>query len=196
MIAATKKPTKAHFPSLVNHFLIAMPNMHDSNFAGSLIYLCEHNERGAMGIVVNQSSTVSLGDLFERIDLELKITAGSYLPVMAGGPVQNDRGFVLHTPLGEWSASLKVNDTLALTTSKDILEAVVDGKGPAQWLVALGYAGWSAGQLDREITRNDWLTVPATTHVLFDTPLDRRLAVVYQQLGFDPLMLSASAGHA
>ena len=189
-------PVTAKFPSLANQFLLSMPHMNDPNFSGSLIYICEHSEKGAMGLIVNKSSDVSLGALFERIQLSLTIGPRAYLPVMGGGPVQCERGFVLHSPGQEWASSLQISDTLALTTSRDVLEAIASGGGPERWLIALGYSGWGAAQLEREIARNDWLTIPANDTLLFETPLNKRFELAYKQLGVNPLLLTSIAGHA
>ena len=187
---------KTEFPSLADHFLIAMPNMMDSNFAGSVVYICEHNSKGALGLVINKPSDVMLSTLFEKIDLDLEIAPWGQVHVLLGGPVQNDRGFVLHAPHDRWSSSLQVNEQLALTTSKDILEAMAQGCGPEQWLITLGYSGWSAGQLDEEIAMNGWLTVPADASILFNTPVEKRFDAAFKLLGFDPWMLSSQAGRA
>jgi putative transcriptional regulator len=186
--------------NLTNHFLIAMPAMHDPIFGGTVIYICEHNAKGAMGLVINKPTDMTLSGLFDRIDLKLEIIPDSHplgkAPVMFGGPVQDDRGFVLHTPTGAYSSSLKVTDQIAFTTSRDILEAVAAGEAPERLLVSIGYAGWGAGQLEREILANGWLTVPADLHVLFDVPLEARFDAAMRLLGIDPYLLSAEAGHA
>ena len=137
-----------------------MPGMADPNFSRTLTYICEHSADGALGLVVNRPTDMNLSVLFERLNLSLNSAEVGSAPVLFGGPVQSDRGFVLHQPAGEWSSSLKVRDNLALTTSKDILEAVGDGRGPSRMLLALGYSGWGAGQLEDEIKQNAWLTVP------------------------------------
>ncbi|MCU6434706.1 YqgE/AlgH family protein [Undibacterium sp. Jales W-56] len=186
--------------NLTNHFLIAMPAMHDPIFGGTVIYLCEHNQRGAMGLVINRPTDMTLAGLFDRIDLQLEIIPDSHpmrqQPVMFGGPVQDDRGFVLHAPAGKFSSSLKVTDQIAFTTSRDVLEAVALGDGPAQVLVSIGYAGWSAGQLEQEIGANGWLTVAADARIMFDLPIEDRFTAAIKLLGIDPTMLAADAGHA
>lgn len=186
--------------NLTNHFLIAMPSMLDPIFGGTVIYLCEHSPRGAMGMVINRPIELTVAGLFERIDLKLEIIPDSHPigkhPVVFGGPVQDDRGFVLHTPVGAYSSSLKVTDDIAFTTSRDVLEAVAAGDGPEQVLISVGYAGWGAGQLEQEILANGWLTVAADTRILFDLPLEERFAAAIKLLGIDPLMLAADAGHA
>jgi putative transcriptional regulator len=183
---------------LANHFLIAMPSMLDPIFGGAVVYMCEHNADGALGVIINKPTDMMMNTLFERIDLELEIDAGQMAqrPVMFGGPVQVERGFVLHAPFGEFSSMMKVTDDIALTTSKDVLEAVASNGGPQRLLVTLGCAGWSAGQLEEEITRNGWLTVPADPAVIFDMPVEERFAAALKLLGIDPMMLSGEAGHA
>jgi len=189
--------------NLTNHFLIAMPNMADPYFSKSLTYVCEHNEQGALGIVVNRPIDMTLQALFERLSLNMKDTARADAPIYFGGPVQTDRGFVLHEPAGDWQATLKVpagkdgnRDTIGLTTSKDILEAVGRGEGPAKMLVSLGYAGWSAGQIEHELSQNAWLTVEAKDAILFDLPADERLPAAMNLLGLDYARLADQAGHA
>jgi putative transcriptional regulator len=181
---------------LSHHFLIAMPAMTDPIFAKSLTYVCEHNEQGALGIVVNRPISLTLGELFAQIKLPLNPAELENLPVHFGGPVQTDRGFVLHEPAGEWQSTLRVSDKVAMTTSKDILEAVGLGNGPQNILVTLGYAGWSQGQLEYELSQNAWLSVPATEHILFDLPAEERLAAAMALLGVDYASLSADSGHA
>lgn len=181
---------------LSNHFLIAMPAMTDPFFVKSLTYVCEHNEQGALGLVVNRPISLTLGELFEQIKLPLNSAELEGVPVHFGGPVQTDRGFVLHEPAGEWQSSLNINGKIALTTSKDILEAVGLAKGPQNILVTLGYAGWSQGQLEHEISQNAWLTVPATEHILFELPAEERLAAAMALLGIDYASLSEDTGHA
>lgn len=184
--------------NLANHFLIAMPSMLDPVFGGTVVYLCEHNAQGALGVIINKPTDMSMDVLFERIDLELDIVpqAGGTLPVMFGGPVQVERGFVLHSPAGSYSSTVRVSDEVALTTSKDILEAAAAGKGPDKILVALGCAGWSAGQLEGEIASNGWLTVPANPEIVFDAPVEQRFVAAMKLLGIDPAMLAGVAGHA
>jgi putative transcriptional regulator len=181
---------------LTHHFLIAMPNMADPNFSRTLTYICEHNEQGALGLVVNRPIDMNLATLFERVDLELRDRRLGGLPVYYGGPVQSDRGFVLHQPIGQWSSTLSVRDRLGLTTSRDILEALAGRTGPEKLLVTLGYAGWAAGQLEHEIKQNAWLTVEAREQIIFDLPAEERLAAAMALLGIDFASLSDEAGHA
>ena len=178
------------------HFLIAMPNMVDPHFAHTLTYVCEHSAEGALGIVVNKPIDMTLSVLFEQIDVALADAELRDSPVHFGGPVQVDRGFVLHRPLGNWQSTLAVSDDIGLTTSKDVLEAVGRGEGPRDVFVSLGYAGWSAGQLEQEIAQNAWLTVAADPEVLFDTPADARLPAAMKLLGIDFSRLSDDVGHA
>ena len=182
--------------NLTGHFLIAMPAMADPYFAKSVTYVCEHNEQGAMGIVINRPIDMNLNDLFQQINLEVQNEHLGQETVYFGGPVHIDRGFVLHQPVGHWQSSLVVNGDTALTTSKDILEASANGTGPEKMLVTLGYAGWAAGQLEQEIAQNAWLTVPAENTVIFDLPCDQRLNAAMNLLGLDFARLSEDAGHA
>ncbi len=186
--------------NLTNHFLIAMPHMADPYFAKSLTYVCEHNDQGALGIVVNRPIDMTLEALFERLSLSLKNSTIADVPVYFGGPVQTDRGFVLHRPAGEWQSTLKVTagkgGAIGLTTSKDILEAVGRGEGPSKILVSLGYAGWTAGQIEHELTQNAWLTVEAKDAILFDIPAEERLPAAMKLLGVDYALLADQAGHA
>ena len=186
--------------NLADHFLIAMPSMLDPVFGGTVVYLCEHNANGALGVIVNKPTDMTMELLLERIDLKLEILANRVpagnKPVMFGGPVQVERGFVLHAPHGSYSSTMKVSDDVALTTSKDVLEAVALGNGPERLLVSLGCAGWSAGQLEEEIARNGWLTVRADPGILFDLPIEERFAAAIRLLGIDPMMLAGEAGHA
>ena len=181
---------------LSNHFLLAMPNMADPNFSGAVVLIAEHNDRGALGLVVNKPTTMTLAALLQRIDLAHGDDSQARTPVFYGGPVQTDRGFVLHQPQGEWNSTVPISPEIALTTSKDVLEAVAEGSGPPRLLVTLGYAGWGPGQLEAEIGQNAWLTVQADPALLFDTPAEERFIQAYQMLGIDPALLSPAAGHA
>ncbi len=182
--------------NLTQHFLIAMPAMADPNFAHTLTYVCEHNKDGALGIVVNRPTEMTLSSLFDQIEIPLANADMRKEPVHFGGPVQIDRGFVLHRPLGNWQSTLAITDDLGLTTSKDVLEAMARGEGPRDVLVSLGYAGWSAGQLEQEISQNAWLTVPADPDLMFELPADRRLTAAMKLLGIDFSRLSDDVGHA
>ncbi|MFM7705092.1 MAG: YqgE/AlgH family protein [Rubrivivax sp.] len=187
---------------LTNKFLIAMPGMADENFAGTVVYLCEHNKDGALGLVINRPFDITLRNLFEKVELSLDREELASQPVYFGGPVQTERGFVLHEHAAveqesPYTSTLAIpGGPLAMTTSKDVLEAMSHGAGPRRVLVTLGYAGWGAGQLESEIGRNGWLTVDADPSVIFDTPVQERYQRALSLLGFDPLMLSQEAGHA
>ena len=193
------KPASARI-DLTNHFLVAMPGMADETFERTVVYLCEHTEKGALGLVINKPIDITLKSLFEKIELKLDHRAElAAQPVFFGGPVQTERGFVLHEPTGvesPYNSTLSVPGGLEMTTSKDVLEALAGGAGPKRVLVTLGYAGWSAGQLEDEIGRNGWLTVGADPAVIFDTPVPQRYDKALSLLGIDPRMLSAEAGHA
>ena len=182
--------------NLTHHFLIAMPNMADPHFAKSLTYICEHNDQGALGLVVNRPIGMTLSSLFEQINVPLADSSLRGSPVHYGGPVQVDRGFVLHRPLGSWASTLTIDEDLGLTTSKDILEAVGRGEGPENVLITLGYAGWSPGQLESELSQNAWLTVKADVSVIFEVPSEARLPAAMQLLGIDFTRLSDDVGHA
>ncbi len=182
--------------NLTDHFLIAMPAMADPHFAKSLTYICEHSDQGALGVVVNRPIEMTLKSLFDQIGIELEAGTRAQDSIYFGGPVQMDRGFVLHQPAGEWQSTLAVNEHIALTTSKDILEAVGRGLGPQQFMVTLGHAGWEAGQLEQELAQNAWLTVPASPRIIFDLPWEERLPAAMKLLGVDFAFLAEGAGHA
>lgn len=181
---------------LTHHFLIAMPGMADPHFSKTLTYVCEHNDQGALGVVVNRPIDMTLRALFDRLSMEMADCRFADAPVYYGGPVQTDRGFVLHEPAGSWQSSLRIRDAIGLTTSKDVLQAVGRGEGPEKLMVTLGYSGWSAGQLEHEIGQNAWLTVEAQDAIIFDLPAEERLAAAMELLGVDYARLSDSAGHA
>jgi putative transcriptional regulator len=181
---------------LTQHFLIAMPAMVDPHFARTLTLVCEHNENGALGIVVNRPTDMNLQGLLEQVKILPDRDNFKGVPVHFGGPVQVDRGFVLHSPAGAWQSTLTIGSTMGLTTSKDILEAVARGNGPEQILVTLGYAGWAPGQLEHELAQNAWLTAAARNDILFDLPAEERLPAAMQLLGVDYANLSDVAGHA
>lgn len=183
--------------NLTNHFLIAMPGLADRTFSKSVVYLCEHSERGALGLMINKPSDIKLQNLFDKVDLPLGRNDLKDAPVFHGGPVQTERGFVLHEPVGgHYSSSLTIPGGLEMTTSKDVLEALSNGAGPKKVLVTLGYSGWSAGQLEDEIARNGWLTVSASPEIIFDTPVELRYERALSLLGVHPGMLMQEAGHA
>ena len=175
--------------NLTDNFLIAMPAMQDPYFANTLVYVCEHNESGAMGVIVNRPIDMDLAALFEKIDLTMENPGLAGLPVYFGGPVQLDRGFVLHRPVGAWQSTLAVNGAVGLTSSRDILVSVGHEAQPSELIVTLGYAGWSAGQLEEELGQNAWLTVPASPQILFELPPEERLPAV-------PFRVGGAAGRA
>lgn len=189
---------------LADHFLIAMPTMLDPIFGGTVVYICEHTANGALGMIINRPTDMTLAVLFERLELTLEITPHDIsrphtpapVPVLFGGPVQVERGFVLHAPTANYNSSLNVSDSVSLTTSRDVLEAAAQGRGPQRLVVTLGCAGWSAGQLEEEILRNGWLTVRADPAILFDMPSSDRFVAAMNLLGIDPTMLTGEAGHA
>jgi putative transcriptional regulator len=182
--------------NLKGHFLIAMPAMTDPRFAKSVIYICEHNADGAMGVVINHPLDVTYKHVFSQLKIELEEVPIASRPVHFGGPVQTERGFVLHQPPGDWDSTIAITGDTALTTSRDILEAVANGTGPEKLLLTLGYAGWSAGQLEQEMGLNAWLTVKASDAVIFDTPDSNKLNAAMGLLGLNFASLSEGAGHA
>ena len=197
--ANVEKPSgeKPAAPSLAGHFLIAMPGMGDPNFARGITFVCQHDEDGAMGLVVNRLSDYKLGDVLQQMHMPCERAEVASAPVLMGGPVQPERGFVLHAPGGrEWDSSYRVNDMLAVTTSRDILAAMADGEGPPRVLVTLGYAGWGAGQLEQELRDNAWLTVRADDRILFETPLDDRWNAAIALVGINPANLTSYSGRA
>jgi putative transcriptional regulator len=201
---------------LSHHFLIAMPGLEDPTFAKSVVYVCEHSERGAMGLIINKPGDLSLKHLFDKVELPLHRQDLLQSNVLHGGPVQTERGFVLHDPVLEkdsvdsenssaepaatpnsiYASTLSVPGGLAMTTSKDVLEALANGSGPQRVVVTLGYASWGEGQLESEIGENSWLTVPADPAVIFDTPIEQRYDKALGLLGLQAWMLSSEAGHA
>ena len=181
---------------LTNHLLIAMPSMADPNFTQSVTYICEHTDDGAMGITINRPLDISVGEVFRQLDIATERPALDEMPVHSGGPVLPERGFLLHRPRGQWDSSLAVTDTVAVTTSQDILAAMAQGNGPDDVLFCLGYAGWEAGQLEQEMAENAWLTAPAEEHILFDTPSAQRWNEAARLIGIDVSLLGHSSGHA
>ncbi len=186
----------ADHASLTNHFLIAMPTLDDPNFQRTVTYICEHNADGALGIVINRPTDITLGELLEHMDIRPGSDDIARQIVHMGGPVQRERGFVLHPPGGDWDSSLLVCDGIAVTTSKDILAAIADGKGPEHYLVALGYAGWGGGQLEQEMAQNAWLSGPADADIIFRRDNDERWQAAAALLGVDLHLLPSDAGHA
>ncbi len=181
---------------LKHHFLIAMPHMADPRFAQTVIYLVDHNEQGAMGLVINQPNGLSLADVMEQLRPDCAIDEHcKSLSVLSGGPVQTDRGFVLHPSGQNYQATLELGE-LGLTTSQDVLFAIADGQGPSKHLIVLGYAGWGAGQLEDELADNAWLSCPVKTAILFDLPAEQRLSAAAAHLGVNLSLISTQVGHA
>ena len=182
--------------SLINQLLIAMPGMPDPNFSTTVTLICEHNDEGALGIVINRPTTLKLGGLFEQLSVDDPDPGAALSPVLSGGPVGTERGFVLHGPEQSYENTLAVSDDIRLTLSRDIIDAMASGDGPAQSLIALGYAGWEAGQLEEEMLANSWLNVPATPEIVFNTPFEDRWDSAARTLGIDIACMSPDAGHA
>ena len=181
--------------SLQGHFLISMPHMDDQNFDHTVTFICDHNEYGAMGIVVNRPMDIVLGELLQH--LELSDSCDLQIPVYAGGPVQNDRGFILHTPTTtDWDSCYGISDQITITTSRDILMAISQNRGPEHYLIALGYAGWGAGQLEQELSDNVWLSCPADLDIIFRTPAEERLQAAAMSLGINLDLMTSQSGHA
>jgi len=182
--------------NLTNHFLIAMPSLMDPNFHRTVTYVCAHNDEGAMGIVINRPLELSLGEVLGHMDMDSELPGAREMRVLQGGPVQRERGFVIHQPAAEWDAVLEVGDDIAVATSRDILAAIARGEGPERALIALGYAGWGAGQLEREVGENAWLSAPVDTNILFDLPYEERWEAAARVMGVDIGRLYGDAGHA
>ncbi|HEY3046551.1 MAG TPA: YqgE/AlgH family protein [Polaromonas sp.] len=187
--------------NLTHHFLIAMPGLDDGAFAKSVIYMCEHSDRGALGLIINKPSDINLKSLFDKVELPLHRSDLTDAPVFQGGPVQTERGFVLHESMmpgseSVYASTMTIPGGLEMTTSKDVLEALSTGAGPRKVFVSLGYSAWGEGQLESEISENSWLTVPADLAVIFDTPVAERYDKALMLLGLQSWMLSPDAGHA
>ena len=181
---------------LNNQFLIAMPGLQDPHFFHTVTYLCQHNQEGALGIVINRPTGMKLKDIFDQMGIETDLEHIASTPVFAGGPVQQERGFVIHSPCQkQWDSSIATSDTIILTSSRDVLEAIAKGEGPEHFLIALGYAGWGSGQLEKEIVENAWLNTPCGEAILFETPINQRWNAAASQLGIDINRLTTSAGH-
>ncbi len=182
--------------NLTNHFLIAMPQLDDPNFYHSVTYICQHDEQGAMGVVINRPLDVELGEVFDQLDIKSEDPAVNGRAIYFGGPVQQERGFVLHSPERIWTATMVISDEVAITTSSDILSDIAHHNGPHKHLIAIGYAGWEAGQLEQEIADNAWLSCPATGNIIFDLANDQRWQAAASLLGIDLQFLSDHVGHA
>lgn len=181
--------------SLTSQFLIAMPNLGDPNFSRTVTLLCQHNEQGALGIIINRPSSMKLGDILHHMEITVSDTTCQKTQVFSGGPVQPERGFVVHSPSTNWDSSLVISDSISLTTSRDILEAIAVDEGPDKAFIALGYAGWGENQLETEMVNNAWLSTPFTQDILFDTPVKQRWNAAAEQIGVDINMLTTPAGH-
>jgi putative transcriptional regulator len=182
--------------TLTNHFLIAMPGLRDPNFSRTVTYICEHSDQGAMGIVINRPMDIRLGEVLSQLDIDSDDPRVLGATVYLGGPVQPERGFVLHSAGEPFESTLTITPDISVTTSRDVLEAIAAGRGPQHSLIALGYAGWAAGQLEDEISANSWLSGPADDHILFRMPNEARWLAAAQLLGVDLNLLSGEAGHA
>lgn len=179
-----------------NKFLIAMPMLTDPYFARAVAYICEHNENGAIGIVINQPLDLKLADVFKQMDIVTENEVVGNLPVLCGGPVHPERGFVLHTPGGSWRSSLEMSSEISVTTSRDILQAIAESQGPSNMVISLGYASWTAGQLEQEVINNFWLVCSPDTEILFKLPFGQRWSAAVASLGIDISKLSSDTGHA
>ncbi|MDH5784275.1 MAG: YqgE/AlgH family protein [Chromatiales bacterium] len=182
--------------SFRDHFLIAMPALSDPNFDHSVTYICEHNEEGAMGVIINRQMAITMAEVLEQMEIEASSSVDTTVNIHDGGPVHQEHGFVLHSPVGAWEASLQVSDEIALTTSRDILATIAHGEGPKQFLIALGYAGWGPGQLEQEMAENAWLSGPSSSRILFELPLEERWSAAAALLGIDLNLLSSEIGHS
>ena len=182
---------------LNNQFLIAMPNLTDINFSHTVSYLCQHNEEGALAIVINRPTGMNLGHIFEQMGINSSSQQVKDTPVFAGGPVQQERGFIIHNKgTATWDSSIAISDSTCLTSSRDILEAIAEGKGPELYLIALGYAGWGEGQLEKEIISNAWLNTPYEEHILYKTPVKQRWTAAANEIGINISQLTTPAGHS
>ena len=182
--------------SLKNHFLLAMPGLNDAHFSQSVVYICEHSQDGAMGLIVNQQMDIPAKAIFKQLGLEFDLDCGNQL-IFDGGPVAKDRGFILHrTSTLLWESTVSISDDICLTASKDILSDIAKGKGPSNALITLGYSSWGAGQLEEELTTNSWLTIPADSSIIFNTACHERAHAAASLIGLDLGMLSSDMGHA
>ena len=196
MTDSEQTATRSSGENLTGHFLIAMPSLDDGFFNHAVTYICEHDDNSCFGIIINQDTTITLDQIVEQMDIECSDHINRKHPVFIGGPVDQGRGFLLNRPVGNWSSSLQVNANGALTTSKDILQALAKGQGPEDFLIALGYAGWSAGQLEEEMANNTWLNCPADEQIIFHTPPEERWQAAAKLIGVDLSLLSNDTGHA
>jgi putative transcriptional regulator len=191
-----KSSSKKSINSLKNHFLLAMPSLNDENFSGSVIYICEHNADGAMGLIINQQLDIPAKAVFDRLDLEQKNNIGDDL-IFDGGPMQQDRGFILHsTSEQKWDSTIHIGGDVSLSTSKDILGDIALGGGPKDSLITLGYSSWDAGQLEQELKENIWLTIPADSSIIFNTDCTQRAQAAAMSIGLNLDTLALDSGHA
>jgi putative transcriptional regulator len=181
---------------LVNQFLVAMPSLNDPHFHQSVVFICEHNAQSALGIIINRPTNIVLNDIFKQLSITAVDHQMGQRPVFLGGPVQMERGFVIHEPPGHWESTLILSDQLGVTSSRDVLACMARGQGPEKIFVALGYAGWSAGQLETELANNSWLSMPADRSIIFETPIEQRWQAAAQLIGVDLSLLTGDAGHA
>jgi len=188
--------TPVETTNLTDNFIIAMPGLNDVNFDHTVTYICEHDENGTFGIVINAKTDITFHEVIAQMNIDIEPDEKREQNIFSCGPVQQDRGFILHRPSGNWNSSLHVNDRVALTTSRDILEAIAQNKGPDDALIALGYAGWGPGQLESEMAANTWLSCPAEEQIIFDTPVEKRWQAAANILGVDLQLLSSDSGHA
>lgn len=182
--------------NLKDHLLIAMPGLEDPNFARTVTYICEHSDTGAMGIVINRPTDLKIKEVYDQMEIPVSDHSGDNTQVYIGGPVEEQRGFILHSREHDWDSTLNINEHISVTTSRDILEAMARGRGPQKTLIALGYAGWEAGQLEQEILDNAWLSTPADSSILFELPPSQRWEAAAKLIGVDLNLLSSDSGHA
>ncbi|WP_367606383.1 YqgE/AlgH family protein [Legionella sp. W05-934-2] len=181
---------------LANHLLVAMPGLTDPNFAHSVVYICEHHQEGTVGLIINQPLQYHLGFIFDQMNIHATKEKQKRLPVLFGGPVQPERGFVIHRPSGLWRSSLNLKENVTVTTSDDIIKALAEDQGPSDVLITLGYAGWSKEQIDYEVKMNQWLVCPATSELLYEIPFEKRWEMAGQSIGVDMSQLSFQSGNA
>lgn len=182
--------------NLTNHFLIAMPGLRDGNFFHTVTYICEHNEAGAMGIILNRPTDIHLGDILKQLEIDTSNMENGGPMIYVGGPVQTERGFLIHSSGKEWASTLQITPRISVTTSRDVLDAIAHGEGPENVFIALGYAGWAGGQLEDELSANAWLSGPASEQIIFELPAEQRWEAAAKLLGVDLNLLSSEAGHA
>jgi len=182
--------------TLTDHFIIAMPGLLDENFDRTVTYICEHDENGTFGIIINRETDITLEEVLSQMEIKPKVSNLQNRSIYIGGPVQQNRGFVLHNPPGDWSSTLKINEHRALTSSRDIIEAIANDQGPEKSIITLGYAGWGPGQLEQEMAANTWLSCPAEEQIIFNTPADKRWQAAANLLGVDLQLMSSDSGHA